>query len=155
MMPDQANDQTKQANVYRLNRYKYFYIYYAHPISLYNTDQESLDLEFLENIKHVLNPKDINERGMSVFINFTQYAKEVWYRGYTAGVCLEVIIALLKHIPVYSLKTRLPISVEEQIRIIESYRKSNKIDHDLYLLSDIFGKSFAYRFVDFVDGDFP
>lgn len=77
MKSDQVYDQTTSANIYKFRQYKYSYIYYAHPLALYGTEQESLDLEFLQNIKHVLNPKDINENKMSVFINYTLYAKEV------------------------------------------------------------------------------
>lgn len=154
MMSDCADNQTKTTNVYRSRRYKYSYIYYAHPIVLYNTDQEKHDLDFLQSIKPVLNPRDLNETGMSVFINFTLYAKQVWYRGYTTGVCLEVIVALVKHIPVYSLETKLPISVDEQKKIIDAYKKTDLTEHDFDLLSSIFNTAFVNRFYNYIDGDF-
>ena len=153
MKSDQITDQNSTANINRLSRYKHFYIYYAHPIDLYNSKQEKLDIEFLQNIGTVLNPKDINKNRMSVFINFTLIAKQVWYRGYTAGVCLEVIIALLKHILVYSLETKLPVSVEERRRIIDTYKKTGFVESDSDLLSGIFSKSFVNCFCDYIEGD--
>lgn len=154
MKSDHITDQTT-ANTYRFNRYKYSYIYYAHSIALYNSDQEKQDLEFLQSINTVLNPRDLNKGGMPVFINFTLYAKQVWYRGYTSGDCLEVIVALLKHIPVYSLDTGLAISIEEQRRIIDTYSKTGLVESDIAMLSSIFSKSFVIRFCDFIEGDFP
>lgn len=155
MKSDHITDQTTRTNTYRFNRYKYFYIYYAHSIALYNSECEKQDLVFLQSINTVLNPRDLNQNGMPVFINFTLYAKQVWYRGYTAGVCLEVIVALLKHIPVFSLYTRLPISIKEQTRIIDTYNKTGLVESDIAMLSGIFSKSFVNRFCDFIEGDLP
>ncbi len=126
------------------------YIYYAHSIAYYNTEQEKKDIEFLQNIMPVLNPKDINAKDMSDFIKLVLNAKQVWYRGYTAGVCLEVIVSLLKNIPVYSLETKLHISVKELSRIIEVYRKTNLIAHDRYMLLALQNESFANSFLNFI-----
>ena len=155
MKSDRVNDQTTEANMYRFTKYKYSYIYYSHPIDFYNTKQEKYDLEFLKTIGTVLNPSEINKNKMSVFINFTLYAKEVWFRGYTAGVCLEVIVAVLKHIPVYSLETKLPVSADQVRHIFNSYEKSGMFDHDFDLMYILFGKQFAQRFADIMDGDYP
>jgi len=155
MKSDHITDQTTKANAYRFRECKYSYIYYAHSIALYNTDQEKLDLEFLQSIKPVLNPKDINEDKMSVFINYTLFAEKIWFRGYTAGVCLEVIVALLKNIPICSLETRLPISTTEIKQIITSYKESGMFDHDFYILYNIFGKKFAKGFRNLMDGVRP
>lgn len=155
MKTEQSRYVQSTANEYRFSKYKYSYIYYAHPIALYNTEQEKIDIQFLKIIGKVLNPADINKQGVSVFINFTLYAKEVWFRGYTAGVCLEVIVARLKHIPVYSLETKLPISVEEQRRIIDTYNKTSFVESDISLLSSTFSKPFVNRFCNYIDGDYP
>ncbi|MGC8673364.1 MAG: hypothetical protein ACP5TO_07710 [Thermoplasmata archaeon] len=129
---------------------KYPYIYYAHSIAFYGTNQEKKDIEFLQNIMQVVNPKEINAKDISDFIKLVLNANQVWYRGYTAGVCLEVIVSLLKNIPVYSIETKLPISVKGKIKIIEVYRKTNQIDHDRYMLSTIKDEAFANSFLNFI-----
>lgn len=134
MMSDCADNQTFSTyiNVHKVNK-----IYYAHSIGLYNTQREQEDLEFLSSLNHskVINPNGPGlGKSMIPYLRTVKKCNSLWYRGYSPGVVLEVLVAETLRKPVFSLETRKAINRNERDFIIHLFNKNPYRDHDIDLL---------------------
>jgi len=156
MKTEQINAQSTKPNVYTVSVKKPYYIYYAHSISLYNTQQEKNDIKFLKN-KHA---KIVNPNGLRLGQDMFQYlykVKEcdaVWYRGNTIGVVFEVLTALSMRKQVFSLETKRMIGSYELNNLVDIFRNNDYIEHDLSLFQIYFPEYFL-KFLRILKGDMP
>lgn len=104
-----------------------FVVYYAHPLSLYNTPQEARDIAALENMGFtVLNPNEAvhdagyKVQGMDYFKDIVQRCQGLAFRAFAdgsipAGIVKEIGYAREVGLPVIELPsaiTRRALSVE-------------------------------------------
>ena len=90
-------------------------IYYARPITIYNTPQEKRDIELLEKLGfEVFNPnkealqKKYKELGMTVFTEIVSECDALAFRTFpdgsiSAGCVKEIVVAQEKGIPIIEL----------------------------------------------------
>jgi len=156
MKTEQTNVQSFKANVYRINKYKHSYIYYAHSMCFYDTKTEKEDLKFLKSKQS----KIINPNGLRLGKDIFQYlfkVKEcgaVWYRGNTIGVVFEVITALSMKKPVYSLETKDIMNHYEITDFVNIFHHRPYIEQDLSSFEAIFPE-YLDNFLRVLDGEMP
>ncbi len=102
-------------------------VYYAHPISLYNTKQEVRDIELLEKLNfQVVNPNSANAeesykvQGMEYFKDVIKGCQALAFRSFSdgsipAGIAKEIAYAKEFGLPIFELPSgicRRSLSVE-------------------------------------------
>jgi len=156
MRNDQFPDQFPQPNIHIISVNKHYYIYYAHSIRFYNTQEEKDDLKFLKSQQF----KIINPNGLALGKDMFQYlfkVKEcdaVWYRGNTIGVVFEVLTALAMKKTVYSLESRDLMNHYEITDFIDIFHHRPYIEQDLSSFEAIFPE-YLDNFLRVLDGDIP
>ena len=131
--------------------------YYAHSMEFYDSQQEKSDLKhFTAKMPNVMivNPKTLGlGNSMSEYLKVVQTCDEVWFRGTTIGVNLEILTALAMGKPVFSMITKKPISDSVKTYFISNFNKSFYRDHDLREIQTLFGKAVHKRFLKLIEGD--